>query len=317
MRRLSTWKLNLRMFIATILLFGLIYFILMIIGSIMGVRGPIIYTLLGFGVIFLQYLISPHIVEAMMKVHYVSPEEEPRLHAMVDELARKAGIPKPKVGIAHIDIPNAFAFGRTKSDGRVCVTSGILHLLDEGELKAVLGHEISHIRHNDMMVMTFISALPLICYYIFIGTLFSRDEDVNVIGFLALIAYFIGQLLVLFISRIREYYADQGSLEIGGQPYELASALYKLVYSSTHVGKEKLKDVEGFKAFFLNDVSRAGSEISDLRDIDMDMNGTISEGELQRIKYTKVKIGIGNRIMELLSTHPDMLKRIKRLSEYT
>lgn len=317
MRRIGTWKLKLRMFLATILLFAIIYAILMLIGHIMGFGGPLFYMLLGLGIILLQYLISPSIVEATMRVKYVSPREAPRLHAMVEELAMKAGIPKPRVGIADIGIPNAFAFGRTKSDGRVCVTRGILKLLDEDELKAVLGHEISHIRHNDMIVMTLISAIPLICYYIYISSIFSRDREMGLIGLLALVAYLIGQLIVLFISRVREYYADYGSVEIGGQPHKLASALYKLVYGSAASKEDEIREVEGLKAFFVNDVSRATTEIEDLRQVDLDMNGTISEGELQQIRYRDVKIGVGARIMELLSTHPNMLKRIKRLSELT
>ncbi|MCQ8904396.1 MAG: zinc metalloprotease HtpX [Methanothermobacter sp.] len=317
MRRLSTWKLKLRMFLATALLFGLIYAILLVVGSLLGVGGPLFYALLGFGVIFLQYLISPKIVELTMNVHYVSEAEAPRLHAMVDELARRAGIPKPRVGIAEIAVPNAFAFGRTKSDGRVCVTRGILNLLDEEELRAVLGHEISHIRHSDMIVMTLVSAVPLICYYIFWSTVFSRDDEANLVGIAALLAYFIGQLIVLFISRTREYYADQGSVEIGGQPHKLASALYKLVYGSAQFNRDDLKQVEGVKAFFLNDVSAAQSEVEDLRQLDMNLDGTIDLAELQRIKYSGVKVGLGARILELLSTHPNMLKRVKRLSEFT
>jgi len=317
MRRLSTWKLKLRMFLATALLFGLIYAILLVVGSLLGVGGPLFYALMGFGVIFLQYLISPKIVELTMNVHYVSEAEAPRLHAMVDELARRAGIPKPRVGIAEIAVPNAFAFGRTKSDGRVCVTRGILNLLDEEELRAVLGHEISHIRHSDMIVMTLVSAVPLICYYIFWSTVFSRDDEANLVGIAALLAYFIGQLIVLFISRTREYYADQGSVEIGGQPHKLASALYKLVYGSARFGRDDLKQVEGVKAFFLNDVSAAHSEVEDLRQLDMNLDGTIDLAELQRIKYSGVKVGLGARILELLSTHPNMLKRVKRLSEFT
>lgn len=317
MRKLSTWKLKLRMFLATALLFGIIYAILIAIGALMGFGGPLFYALLGFGIVFLQYLLSPKIVELTMNVHYVSEAEAPRLHAMVDELARNAGIPKPRVGIAEIAVPNAFAFGRTKSDGRVCVTRGILDLLDEEELRAVLGHEISHIRHSDMIVMTLVSAVPLICYYIFWSTVYSRDDDATLVGIAALIAYFLGQLIVLFISRTREYYADQGSVEIGGQPHKLASALYKLVYGSAAFDRDDLKQVEGVKAFFLNDVSDARNEINDLRQLDIDMDGTISMAELQRVKYSGVKVGVGARILELLSTHPNMLRRIERLSEFT
>ena len=105
----------------------------------------------------------------------------------------KAGVPKPKIGIAEINMPNAFAFGKSKKDGRICVTRGILKLLDKEELEAVLGHEMSHIKHSDMAVMTLISVVPLICYYIFISTLFSGGRDNNgygvIIGIAALGAY--------------------------------------------------------------------------------------------------------------------------------
>ncbi len=203
-----------------------------------------------------------------------------------------------------------------KKDGRVCVTRGILNILDEEELKAVLGHEISHIRHNDMAVMTLISVVPLICYWIFISTLFGdSDSDAGVIGIVALVGYLLGQLLVLFVSRVREYYADQGSVEIGGKPHKLASALYKLVYGSVNLDKRQVKEVEGVKAFFVNDISDAHNEISDLEQLDLDMDGSISEMELAELRNMKTSIGTGSKIMELLSTHPNMVKRVKRLAE--
>jgi heat shock protein HtpX len=235
---------------------------------------------------------------------------------MVEELAMNAGIPKPKVGISEVNIPNAFAFGRTKGDGRVCVTRGILHLLDEGELKAVLGHEISHINHRDMAVITLISAVPLIFYYIFISTLFnSRDDNAGLIGVAALVGYLLSQLIVLSVSRIREYYADQGSVELGNSPHELASALYKLSYGSAVADEREVKEVEGVKAFFVNDVSSARDVVSDLQQLDLDRDGSISAAELEQLKHSQTKIGTGSKIMELLSTHPNMVKRVKRLSE--
>lgn len=309
--------LTLRIWLATALLFGILYAIITIICTYLGFGTPLIFAILAVVVVFAQYMIGPIIVEKSMHVHYVSPQEAPNLHAMVDELAMNAGIPKPKVGISEVNIPNAFAFGKTKKDGRVCVTRGILNILDEEELKAVLGHEISHIRHNDMAVMTLISVVPLLCYWIFISTLFSGDgdSDAGIIGVVALVGYLLGQLLVLFVSRVREYYADQGSVEIGGKPHKLASALYKLVYGSANLNKKEVKEVEGVKAFFVNDISDASNEISDLKQIDLNMDGMISETELAELRDTKTTIGTGSKIMELLSTHPNMVKRIKRLAE--
>jgi len=308
--------LTLRIWLATALLFAVLYAIIAVICTFLGFGTPLIFAIMSIVVVFAQYMLGPSMVERVMHVRYVSPQEAPNLHAMIDELAMNAGIPKPKVGVAETTIPNAFAFGRTKKDGRVCVTRGILNILDEEELKAVLGHEISHIRHNDMAVMTLISVVPLICYWIFISTLFGdSDSDAGVIGIVALVGYLLGQLLVLFVSRVREYYADQGSVEIGGKPHKLASALYKLVYGSVNLDKRQVKEVEGVKAFFVNDISDAHNEISDLEQLDLDMDGSISEMELAELRNMKTNIGTGSKIMELLSTHPNMVKRVKRLAE--
>lgn len=318
MKLKSTWMLKLRLLIASMLLFVLLYVIVTAIGYFLGFGGPLLYGIFVVVLVIVQYLLGPKMVEATMGVRYVSEAEAPKLHQMVEDLAIKAGIPKPKIGISETNVPNAFAFGKTKGDGRICVTRGILNLLNENELKAVLGHEMSHINHSDMIVMTLISVVPLICYWIFISTLFSdgnNEGGTAIIGIGALIAYFIGNLLVLFISRVREYYADEGSVELGNQPNHLASALYKLVYGSASVNKDELKKVEGVKAFFVNDVSDARNEIDDLRSMDLDMDGSISESELAQIKYTKTRVGTGAKIMEIFSTHPNMVKRVKRLAE--
>lgn len=314
----GSWKLKLRLWFAAVLLFGLLYAIITAIGYYFGFGGPLSFAGFALIVVLIQYMLGPKMVETLMRVKYVSEAEAPQLHQMVEDLAIKAGVPKPRIGISETNVPNAFAFGKTKGDGRICVTKGILNLLNEQELKAVLGHEMSHINHSDMIVMTLISVVPLICYYIFISTLFSdgdREGGAALIGIGALVAYFIGNLIVLFVSRIREYYADEGSVELGSQPNHLASALYKLVYGSARANKEELKEVEGLKAFFVNDVSDARNEIDDLRSMDLDMDGSISESELAQIKYTKTRVDTGAKIMEIFSTHPNMVKRVKRLAE--
>lgn len=308
---------TLRIWFATALLFGILYAMITLICTYLGFGTTLLFAMFAVVVVLVQYIVGPIIVEKSMGVRYVSLQEAPNLRAMVDELAMNAGIPKPKVGISKTNIPNAFAFGKTKKDGRVCVTRGILNILEEEELKAVLGHEISHIRHNDMAVMTLTSVVPLICYWIFISTPFSGDCDreAGIIGVVALIGYLLGQLLVFFVSRVREYCADQGSVEIGCKPHELASALYKLIYGSANMDQKQVKEVEGVKTFFVNDISDASNEISDLKQIDRDMDGVISETELAELKNTKTSIGKGSRITELISTHPNMVKRIKRLPE--
>ena len=169
-----------------------------------------------------------------------------------------------------------------------------------------------------MAVITLVSAVPLIFYFIFISTLFNNrggNNNSGIIGIAALAGYFAAQLIVLFVSRIREYYADQGSIELGNPPYELASALYKLVYGSATASEDSVKEIEGVKAFFVNDISDAGNEIDDFKMIDTNGDGSISESELEELKYTPTKIGVGSKVSELFSTHPNMMKRVKRLAE--
>ncbi|MCL0099217.1 zinc metalloprotease HtpX [Dehalococcoidia bacterium] len=315
--------LQMKMWLLVVLMFAILYGILAGIGSYMGVGNVAIYILLAVLFMGFQYLVGPSLVSVTMGVKYVSDKEEPELHRQVAELAEKAGIPKPKVGISQLWIPNAFAFGRTQGDGRVCITQGIRRLLSRDELKAVLGHEIAHLKHRDMMIITLLSVIPLICWWIarsFIwGKMLGDRRYAVLIGLGAMIAYFITNLLVLAGSRIREYYADERSVELGNQPHYLASALYKLVYGSAQVrrsarGEEELHRAEGLRAFFLNDVGRAWNEIQDLRAIDRDYSGTIDQTELLALRTMRVKIDVGEKIAELLTTHPNMLKRIKRLA---
>jgi heat shock protein HtpX len=317
--------LQLRLYLLVGLMFAILYGIFVGIGYYLQITGFYFYLfILGIaaGFVLLQYLIGPKIVEWSMKVKYVSEQEYPRLHQMVAELADKAGLPnKPKVGISHLPIPNAFAFGRTKKGSRVCVTKGLLDLLNEDELKAVLGHELSHIKHRDVAVITILSVIPMICYMIYISFLWGgmgrrgRDSGGAItIGILALVVYFITNLLVMYGSRIREYYADQGSAELGNQPHHLATALYKLTVSTARTPKQALKQTQGMKAFFINDPSRAMYEVRELKDIDMDMSGTIDQNELMLLSTKKISLKTSDKLVEVLSTHPNVVKRIKHLA---
>jgi heat shock protein HtpX len=136
------------------------------------------------------------------------------------------------------------------------------------------------------------------------------------IGLAAFIFYFLTNLLVLYASRIREYFADRGALLLGNKPQALASSLYKLAYGSARVNREDLKEVEGLKAFFINDPSCALREVRELNQLDLDKSGTIDTHELEALRAKEVRLSFGDKILESLSTHPNMLKRIKHLSEY-
>lgn len=312
--------LQIKMYLLVATLFGIIYALVSVIGTLMGIGNFLFYGVLATAMMLAQYMLGPKMVEWSMQVRYVSEEEEPELHRTVAELAKKAGLPKPRVGIAKTHLPNAFAFGRWASDSRVCVTEGILKLLDKKELRAVLGHEISHIKNRDVLVITLISVIPTIAWYIAQSTLYGSRERGNAaaIGALAFGIYFLTNLLVLYASRIREYAADSGSVKVGNEPRFLASALYKLVYGSAITARREpreLKRVEGMKAFFANDPSRAMEEIGELEQIDIDKSGHIDEKELKALRHANIRIGGFDKFLELMSTHPNMVKRVQALAK--
>lgn len=316
-------SLQIRMWLLITVLFGFIYALLTVIGTqFLHVSGFSFYLILSLAMMFIQYMIGPKIVEWTMRVRYVKKEEYPRLYQMVESLCMRANLPMPKICIAQIPLPNAFAFGRSIGDGRVCVTEGILKLLNEEELKAVLGHELSHLKNRDVLTITLLSVIPMIMYRIAWQFLFygrRRDErggNTVLIGIAAFLFYFLTNLLVLYASRIREYFADRGSVSLGNRPSALASSLYKLVYGAARMDKDSLKETEGLKAFFLNDPSQARKEIRELSQLDLDKSGTIDNLELQQLESKQIRLTFGDRLLELMSTHPNMLKRIKQLSQY-
>ncbi|MDD5129195.1 MAG: zinc metalloprotease HtpX [Candidatus Omnitrophica bacterium] len=317
------WSLQLRMWLLVTLLFGIIYALIVVIGrGFLQVGDFSFYLIISLVMMLIQYMLGPKIVEWSMRVKYIKREENPRLFQMVESLSNRANIPMPRIGIAQIDIPNAFAFGRSLKDGRVCVTSGIINLLDDAELRAVLGHELSHLKNRDVLTITLLSVIPMIMYRIAWQFLFygrRRDErgsNTLLIGLAAFLFYFVTNLLVLYASRIREYFADQGSVLLGNPPKALASSLYKLAYGSARLNKESLKQSEGLKAFFINDPSQGRKEVLELSQLDLDKDGTIDASELQLLRKSNIRLNLGDKMMELLSTHPNMLKRIKRLSQY-
>ena len=314
----NTWKLKLRMILTSVVMFTIVYFLIMLVGLYLGVSSWKLYFGASLVIVFLQYWFGPSLVKRSMNVRPLSEAEAPHIHQMVQELADAAGIPKPEIGLSEINIPNAFAYGRSSRSGHIAITRPILGLLDRDELKAVIGHEMGHITHNDMIVTAAVSVIPMICYYIALSFMFSGDNDNGggiIIGILGYVFYLIGQLLVLFISRTREYYADEASVDFGNRPAALVSALYKLSYGAASCDKQTISEVNTNRAFFINDVNNARHDVSDFQQIDFDGDGKISNDELRRLANSDVKVSRKNGLMELLSTHPDSLKRVKRLAE--
>ncbi len=310
--------LQIRMYLLLAVMFAIVYAIVVVAASIAGIQSFLFYALLAVVLLGVQYLISPKIVEMSMGVRYVSESEAPRLHSMVADLAKRAGIPKPRVGISSLPIPNAFAFGRGRGDGRVCVTEQLLNMLSEEELRAVLGHEISHLKNRDVAVITALSVIPMMLWYMAWSFIWSGGRNRGnaiVLGIVAFLLYFITNLLVLYGSRIREYYADEGSVKLGNPPHALASALYKLVYGSARADRETLRQLQGYRAFFANDPARAYHEIRELRQVDTNLDGNIDANELLSLSSKNVRLSFADRLMEMFSTHPNMVARVKRLSK--
>jgi heat shock protein HtpX len=313
--------------LCVLLLFAVIYALLIVIATFTGVGTPIVYALLAGGLVAVQFFVGPKIVEKTMHVRYVSETEQPELHRIVTELAMKAGIPKPKVGISEIAIPNAFAFGTSKRKARVCVTRRLMQMLSRDELEAVLGHELSHIQHRDMVVITALSVIPMICYFIYFSFFWSglfggggRDREgalpMMAIAIIAFALYFISNLIVLYGSRIREYYADAGSAELTKKPHELASALYKMIYGSAGLKQEKVKkELGSMRAFFATDPVTARGDLKDLSAADLNRDGKIDAYEL-KIFAERARVSRADRLMEIFSTHPNPVSRVKRLGEY-
>lgn len=303
-------------------MFAVLFALISAIAYIFGVATPITFAIIAAIIVGIQFLIGPKMVEWSMRVKYISYEQNPELHSIVNELAARANIPKPKVGISHVPIPNAFAFGRSKRSARVCVTEKLINDLDRDELMGVLGHELSHIKHRDMIVITALSVIPMICYFIFFSFMFSgmfrtRDEGglaALAVAAIAFVVYFISNLLVLYASRIREYYADWGSAEITGNSTALASALYKIIRGSIKIKRDDLKRIEGSRAFLASDPSRTRKDIHDLMKADLDKNGRLDSYELERFARD-AKVGTTDKIMEMFSTHPNPVRRVAKLAE--
>jgi heat shock protein HtpX len=220
----------------TVLLMTLITLLLVAVGLLIGGRTGGTFAL-GFAFVlnFFSYWFSDKIVLKMYGAKEVSSREAPELHSIVDELTRKAGLPMPRVYIIPSDSPNAFATGRSPSHAAVAVTKGILDILSAEEVRAVLSHELAHVRHRDILTGTIVATMAgAIMLLSRIGLFFGgygRDRDrgnAALALIVALVAPIAAMLIQLAISRSREYAADAGGAKISGDPIALANALRKL-----------------------------------------------------------------------------------------
>jgi heat shock protein HtpX len=277
--------------IRSVILLGVLTGLFLFVGNLIGGKMGMTIALILAGIMnFIAYWFSDRIVLAMYGAREITEQEAPWLHRMVEELAQRANIPKPRIYLVPMEQPNAFATGRGPGHSAVAVTAGILHLLDRDELRGVLAHEIAHIKNRDVLVATMaatiagaISYLVNMLQWAFIFG-HSRDEEegnnnpLSLIGSIALIVLtpIIATIIQLAISRSREYLADETGAKISGDPLALARALEKI-----H-----------------NYVYQIPAEVN--------------QGTAHLFIENPLK---GEGLWELFSTHPPTEKRIERLKE--
>lgn len=273
----------------------------------------------------IQWLIAPYLIDAIYRVKEVKPNEDPALHRMVDRLSQKSKIKKPKLMKAKMPIPNAFAYSSPLTGSKVAVTTGLLDTLETEEVEAVIGHELGHLKHRDVQVMMFVSILPAIFYYIGYSMLLSsmfnrRDSRDNggaaIIGIASLFLYWILTLFTLYLSRIREYFADRHSVSIvedGSR--KLSEGLAKIVHSTANMKNRRYNTRDSgsnnsFKALFISDPDRAEIDSASLRQFGSGMGDRRLVEEVLRRRVTTL-----DKIMEIFSTHPNIVKRLKSLQQ--
>ncbi|MCW3980232.1 MAG: zinc metalloprotease HtpX [Candidatus Bathyarchaeota archaeon] len=281
----------------------------------------LIVFVIGFNI--LQWLISPYLIDAIYRVRPIQASDNPELYAKVKELSRKSGIRMPKLMLARIPIPNAFAYGSPVAGTRVAVTEGLVKTLESEEVEAVLGHELGHLKHRDVQVMMFVSILPAIFYFIgyslMLSSMFggrSRNDSggaAAVIGIISIFLYWILTLFTLHLSRLREYYADRHSASIVEDgPRKLSQGLAKIVHANRRIktGKPKSRQLNSFKALFISDPDTA---VSDSRAM---TNLGVSDSKLVEKVLARRVTGV-DRFLELFSTHPNIVRRLRALQQLT
>ena len=243
----------------TLFLLGLVYAVLVGVLVASG-AGAVSIAVIAGGLFLVQYFTSDKIALLSMGARMVSPQEAPRLHALIERLCIQADLPKPRVAVAETPMPNAFAIGRSPKTATVCATTGILDLLNDAELEAVLGHELTHVANRDVLVMTVASFFASIAAFIvqmgfWFGGAFDNRDNNNGPAFIVVIlvsaaVYVISWLLLQALSRYREFAADRGSAIITGRPSALISALLKIDGGMNQIPQRDLRAANGELAAF-------------------------------------------------------------------
>lgn len=267
-------KLTGRMLV-TMFLLGLLY-VGFVAALIVLLKSVVLVVVIAAVLLGAQYWFSDRIAMYAMRSRVVSPEEEPELHGVVDRLCATADMPKPKVAVSEMDLPNAFATGRNPNKSVVCVTRGLQRRLDPAELQGVLAHELSHVAHRDVAVITIASFLGviagLIVRFAFYSQLFGgrdrRDQNTAAIFALVLLVsaavYAISFLLIRALSRYRELAADRAGALLTGRPSALASALTKVSGDIARIPTKDLRTAQTFNAFFFTPALGPGTTLANI-----------------------------------------------------
>ncbi len=268
-----------------------------------------------------QWLLGPYLIGAIYKIRELKQAENPELYQTVESLSKKSGISTPKLMLAQIPLPNAFAYGSPLSGSRVAVTSGLLKSLDAGEVEAVLGHELGHLKHHDVQAMMVVSFLPSLFYFIGYSFMLSgafggqaKKGGNNALLGLGFMAFsWVLTLFTLQLSRLREYYADRHSVSVVENGAEkLSTGLVTIVEESRRSYKpnrQQQKNTSAFKALFIADPNRANADSAELH-----ANQIADKRELLNQTLAKKPTHKDN-FAEIFSTHPNIIKRLRALQE--
>ena len=252
-------------------LLGLLYVIFaVVLFQVLNV-GIVPMLVIVIGIAFFQYFTSDKLALAASGAKIVERDEAPELHAMIERLCAMAELPKPRVAVIDTDVPNAFATGRSPKHAAVAVTRGLWQRLEPKEVEGVLAHELSHVANRDVLIMTVASFFAMLAGMLTRFGMFSgmfgggRRSDNNsvpvwlIVLLVSIITYFLSQILILAISRYREFAADRGSALITGAPEQLMSALQKISSDMFRIPQRDLREVESMNAFFIIPASVKGS----------------------------------------------------------
>ena len=268
----------------------------------------------------IQWLVAPYMVDAIYKVRALQENENPQLHQAVSNLSQKSGIKKPKLMLSQIPLPNAFAYGSPLTGNRVAVTQGLLKDLDEGEVEAVIGHEIGHLKHRDVQIMMTVSLLPALFTWIGYSLMLSSMYQGNrkseggssvLIGLAFMAFAWVLNMFTLYLSRLREYYADRhsaGVVDNGAQ--KLSMGLAKIVTSTKSMRKpQQQKQSLAFKSLFISDPEKAAADAAAITAMRASGKADLVQEIISQKLTTEAKIA------EAFSTHPNIIKRLRALQE--